>query len=86
MNTTDDDLPPADPAESLRLIAQGRAAAERRLIPDPRLLLWPWGLAWLIGFGVYFLRFGPGGFLAHGGHARAVGRRAAPRRRSFRCG
>jgi len=61
MNTTDDDLPPADPAESLRLIAQGRAAAERRLIPDPRLLLWPWGLAWLIGFGVYFLRFGPGG-------------------------
>ena len=59
MNATDDELPPADPAESLRLIAQERAAAGRRLTPDPRLLLWPWGLAWLIGFGVYFLRFGP---------------------------
>ena len=61
MNATDDDLPPADPAESLRLIAQERAATERRLTPDSRLLLWPWGLAWLIGFGVYFLRLGPGG-------------------------
>jgi hypothetical protein len=61
MNATDDDLPPADPAESLRLIARERAAAERRLTPDPRLQLWPWGLAWLIGFGVYFLRFGPDG-------------------------
>jgi hypothetical protein len=61
MNTADDELPPADPAESLRLIARERAAAGRRLTPDPRLLLWPWGLAWLIGFGVYFLRFGPDG-------------------------
>jgi hypothetical protein len=61
MNTTDDDPPPADPAESLRLIARERAATERRLTPDPRLLLWPWGLAWLIGFGFFFLRFGPGG-------------------------
>jgi hypothetical protein len=59
MNTTDDELPPADPAESLRLIAHERAATQRRLIPDPRLQLWPWGLAWLIGFGVFFLRFGP---------------------------
>jgi hypothetical protein len=59
MNTTDDELPPADPAASLRLIAQERAATQRRLIPDPRLQLWPWGFAWLIGFGVFFLRFGP---------------------------
>jgi hypothetical protein len=57
----DEDLPPADPAESLRLIAEQRATTERRLTPDPRLLLWPWGFAWLIGFGVYFLRYGPGG-------------------------
>jgi hypothetical protein len=59
MNTTDDERPPADPAESLRLIAREQAVASRRLIPDPRLLLWPWGFAWLIGFGLYFLRFGP---------------------------
>ena len=57
----DEDLPPADPAESLRLIEQERARAERNLTPDPRLFLWPWGLAWLIGFGVLFLRFGPDG-------------------------
>ena len=55
MNPTDDDLPPADAAESLRLIEQERARAERNLTPDPRIFLWPWGLAWLIGFGVYQL-------------------------------
>ncbi|MEU8232343.1 transporter [Actinoplanes sp. NPDC048967] len=59
MDARDDELPPADPAESLRLIARERATTARRLTPDPRLLLWPWGLAWLIGFGVFFLRFGP---------------------------
>lgn len=50
-----------DPAESLRLIERERAAAERVLTPDQRLFLWPWGIAWLIGFTVYFLRFGPDG-------------------------
>jgi len=59
MEAKDDELPPLDPAESLRLIAREQATATRRLTPDPRLLLWPWGLAWLIGFSVYFLRFGP---------------------------
>lgn len=49
------------PAESLRLIEEQRAATARQLTPDPRLLLWPWGLAWLVGFTVHFLRFGPGG-------------------------
>jgi hypothetical protein len=60
MDARDDELPPIDPAESLRLIARERATTARRLTPDPRLL-WPWGLAWLIGFGVFFLRFGPDG-------------------------
>ncbi|AGZ38599.1 hypothetical protein [Actinoplanes friuliensis] len=61
MDHEDDELPPTDPAESLRLIESQRALTERRLTPDPRLLLWPWGVAWLIGFGVFFLRFGPDG-------------------------
>jgi hypothetical protein len=55
----DDDLPPVDPAESLRLIERQRAETERILTPDPRLFLWPWGLAWFIGFTLFFLRFGP---------------------------
>jgi hypothetical protein len=59
MELKDDDLPPTDPAESLRLIEHERAAAERNLTPDPRLFTWPWGVAWLIGFSLYFLRFGP---------------------------
>jgi len=61
MTPIDDDPPLADPAESLRLIERERANLERSLIPDPRLMLWPWGFAWLIGFGVIFLRYGPGG-------------------------
>jgi hypothetical protein len=61
MTPIDDDPPLADPAESLRLIERERANLERSLTPDPRLMLWPWGLAWLIGFGVIFLRYGPGG-------------------------
>ena len=60
MSTDDDDLP-MDPAESLRLIQRERAEAERRMTPDPRLFLWPWGFAWLIGFTLFFLRFGPDG-------------------------
>ena len=60
MTPTDDDLP-MEPAESLRLIERQRAEAERALTPDQRLFLWPWGFAWLIGFTVYFLRFGPDG-------------------------
>ena len=61
MAPNEDDDQPMDPAESLRLIERERAEAERNLIPDPRLFLWPWGFAWLIGFTVYFLRFGPDG-------------------------
>ncbi|WP_249713938.1 transporter [Rhizomonospora bruguierae] len=55
------DAPPADLAESMRLIAAGRAAAARRLQPDPRLIFWPWAFSWIISFGLYFLHYGPGG-------------------------
>ena len=55
----DDETPPSA-AESLRLIQSQRDAAVRSLSPDPRLIYWPWGLAWAIGFGLLFLRHGPG--------------------------
>ena len=61
MTSTNDDLPIVDPAESLRLIEQERANLARELIPDPRLMYWPWGFAWLLGFGALFLRYSPGG-------------------------
>jgi hypothetical protein len=61
MAPNDDDLPLVDPAESLALIQRQRAETERQLTPDPRLFLWPWGGAWLLGFTLYFLRFGPDG-------------------------
>jgi hypothetical protein len=57
----DEDDAPISAADTLRLIDEQRNAAERSLTPDPRLLYWPWGTAWLIGFGLLFLRFGPGG-------------------------
>jgi hypothetical protein len=57
----EDDLPPASPAETLRLILEQQAEAARHLTPDPRWYHWPWGLAWLFGFGLFFLRFGPDG-------------------------
>ncbi|WFE50717.1 transporter [Micromonospora sp. WMMD1155] len=56
----DDDLPPADAATALRLIEAQRSATVRRIDPDARLLYWPWGVAWLVGFGLFFLRFPPG--------------------------
>ena len=61
MGTSDDDLPLGDPAESLALIERERANLERDITPDPRLMLWPWGFAWLIGLTLIFLRYGPGG-------------------------
>lgn len=60
MDLTDDERPPADPAESLRLIERERAETELSITPDPRAFTWPWGFAWIVGFGVFFLRFGPG--------------------------
>ncbi|GAA5179436.1 hypothetical protein GCM10023322_09390 [Rugosimonospora acidiphila] len=54
-----DEAAPVSAAESLRLIETQRDAAVRSLSPDPRLIYWPWGLAWLVGFGLLFLRHGP---------------------------
>ncbi|WP_329106448.1 transporter [Micromonospora sp. NBC_01699] len=55
----DDEQPLASAAETLLLIRQQQAEAARQLNPDPRLIYWPWGVAWLVGFGLFFLRFGP---------------------------
>jgi hypothetical protein len=61
MRSIDDESSLRDPAEALRLIARERANVERELTPDPRWMCWPWGLAWLLGCGLLFLRYGPGG-------------------------
>lgn len=57
----DDDRPPANAATALQLIRDQQAATASRLEPDARLLYWPWGVAWLVGFGLFFLRFSPDG-------------------------
>jgi hypothetical protein len=59
--TSDDHEPALTPEESLRLIERQRAAALRKIAPNPLLLYVPWGLVWLIGFGLFFLYFGPDG-------------------------
>ncbi|MCY1137345.1 transporter [Actinoplanes sp. Pm04-4] len=61
MTPIDDDAPPLDPAESLALIERERAQVGRDLSPDPRLMYWPWGIAWLVTFTLFFLRYGPDG-------------------------
>ncbi|BCJ43851.1 hypothetical protein GCM10010168_66540 [Actinoplanes ianthinogenes] len=59
MASIDDESTFDDPAEALRLIDRERANLERELTPDPRWMFWPWGITWLIGFGLFFLRWGP---------------------------
>jgi hypothetical protein len=61
MTPVDDDAPPASAAESLELIRRERAAVARTLELNPLLYYVPWGVAWLVGFGLLFLRFGPDG-------------------------
>ena len=56
-----DDRPPVDPEAALRLIDEQRARTARQISPDPRLYYWPWGVAWLVSFGLFFLRSGPDG-------------------------
>jgi hypothetical protein len=55
----DEERAPTSPEETLRLIATERGAAQRGLQPDPRLTYGPWGVAWFVGFGLSFLRYGP---------------------------
>lgn len=47
------------PEASLALIDEQRDEAHRRLDIDPSIFLVPWGVAWLVGYGLLFLRFGP---------------------------
>ena len=61
MTSVDDDAPPASPAESLALIQQERTAVTSTITLNPLVYHLPWGLAWLVGYGLLFLRFGPGG-------------------------
>ncbi|GAA1537662.1 hypothetical protein GCM10009827_065680 [Dactylosporangium maewongense] len=61
MTPVDDDAPPASPAESLALIQQERTAVTSTITLNPLVYYLPWGLAWLVGHGLLFLRFGPGG-------------------------
>ncbi|MER7003378.1 transporter [Dactylosporangium sp. NPDC000555] len=61
MTPVDDDAPPASAAESLELIRREQAAAARTMALNPLLYYMPWGGAWLIGFGLLFLRYGPDG-------------------------
>jgi hypothetical protein len=48
----------AGPEEMLRLIESQQATAIRRFTPDPLLAYSSWGVAWLVGFGAFFLRQG----------------------------
>ncbi len=50
---------PLSPEASLALIAEQQEAARRRLDVDPAVFLIPWGVAWLVGYGLLFLRYGP---------------------------
>ncbi len=53
------DRPLGDPAATLALIEAQRTTAERSINPHPIVWYGPWGAAWLLGFGLLFLRFGP---------------------------
>jgi hypothetical protein len=59
--STHDDQVFDDPGEALRLIEREQGNVIRHVTPDPRLMYWPWGLTWLISFGLSFLRYGPDG-------------------------
>jgi len=47
------------PEDSLAVITAQQRLAQRRLELDPVHAYVPWGIAWLVGYGLFFLRFGP---------------------------
>lgn len=49
---------PLSPEESLALIERERAAAQRKLGGNPLLFYLPWGVVWLVGYGMFFLLYG----------------------------
>jgi hypothetical protein len=51
-----DDDAPLDPAASAALIAEQRAKVEAAMDVDARVLFGAWGVAWLVGFTVLWLR------------------------------
>ncbi|MEV7806001.1 hypothetical protein AB0O28_23940 [Microbispora sp. NPDC088329] len=57
----DAETAPADPGSLLRLIQTEQRQARHRLYVNPLSVHVPWGLAWLIGYGLIFLRYGPDG-------------------------
>jgi hypothetical protein len=61
MTPVDDDAPPASPAESLALIRQEQAAVAGTITVNYLAYYLPWGVAWLVGYGLLFLRYGPDG-------------------------
>ncbi|WP_430790977.1 transporter [Actinoplanes sp. G11-F43] len=61
MTSSDDESTFGDPGDALRLIEREQVNTIKHVTPDPRLMYWPWGLTWLISFGLSFLRYGPGG-------------------------
>jgi hypothetical protein len=61
MTTPDDHEPALTPEESLRLIERQRAATLRQIVPNPLLMYLPWGSVWLVGYGLFFLHYGPSG-------------------------
>lgn len=59
--TDQEDERPLSPEDSIRLIERERAVALRRIAPNPLVLYLPWGVVWLVGYGTFFLRYGPAG-------------------------
>jgi hypothetical protein len=52
MTSNDDESIFEDPGDALRLIEREQGNTMRHVTPDPRLMYWPWGLTWLISFGL----------------------------------